>query len=123
MAVRKDLEQQRFQRNRFGRKQFSNNKPQTIEDKVKSFILRNSKNGFFTKALTIERKYEISCDMVWENIGSLLAENIIECIHDERTGDAKFCEYGKSYQILKHEFERKKQRLKEFKKVKQNPRR
>lgn len=106
---------QRFRRDRFRRKPFKKNKPLTTEDKIKNFILYNSKNGFFTKVPTIERKFEIPYDRVWENIGILLSDSIIECIHDERSGDVKLCEYGKSYQILKNELERKRQRVREFK--------
>jgi len=105
---------QRFTKRSFRKRTFSRAKPKTTEEKIKDFILYNSKNGFFTKVPTIERKFEISHDRVWENVGLLLSENVIECIHDERTGDVKLCEMGKSYQILKNDLQRKRTRQKEM---------
>ena len=37
-------------------------KPLTTEQKIESFVIRNSKNGFFTKVKTIPFKFEISED-------------------------------------------------------------
>lgn len=115
MSNYKDSNEGKIRNYKFRKRPFTRIKPQTTEDKIKDFILRNSKNGFFTKIPTIERKFEISHDRIWENIGLLLSENVIECVHDEKTGDVKLCEFGKTYQILKNEQIRKKQRFNELK--------
>lgn len=91
-------------------------KPQTTEDKIKNFILRNSKNGFYTKISTLSYKFEISQDKAWEIVGSLLVDGVIESIHDEHSGEMKLCETGKIYEILEQEEKRKKQKRKQFKK-------
>ncbi|QUC65505.1 hypothetical protein NsoK4_04515 [Nitrosopumilus sp. K4] len=85
-------------------------KPQTIEDRIKGFILRNSKNGFYTRASTISYKFNVSDEQSWEIVGALLVEGGIEAVHDERTGEMKLCETGKTYQILSKESKRKRQK-------------
>jgi hypothetical protein len=99
---------------RFGNKS-SGSKSQTIEDKIKNFILRNSKNGYYTKVSTISYKFEITQEKAWEVVGELLIDGIIESIHDEFTGEMKLCEEGKTYLILNLEQQRKKQKSQEFK--------
>ena len=80
----------------------------TTEQKIESFVIRNSKNGFFTKVKTIPFKFEISEDKTWDVVGELLSNGNIEAIHDDHTGDMKLCETGKTYEILDSERKRKK---------------
>ncbi len=93
-------------------------KPQTIEDRIKNFVLRNSKNGFYTRISTLSYKFEIPQDQTWEIAGGLLADGTLESIHDERSGEMKLCESGKIYEILNQEQKRKRQKSKEFRKKK-----
>lgn len=93
-------------------------KPVTTEQKIKSFVLRNSKNGYFTKVSTLSYKFEISQDRAWEIVGELLDDGSIESTHDERTGDMKLCETGKTYSIANLEQKRKREKIKDFKKTK-----
>ena len=93
-------------------------KPITTEQKIKSFVLRNSKNGYFTKVSTLSYKFEISQDRAWEIVGELLDDGSIESTHDERTGDMKLCETGKTYSIANLEQRRKREKIKDFKKTK-----
>ncbi|MGD2106811.1 MAG: hypothetical protein PVH93_04315 [Nitrosopumilaceae archaeon] len=83
--------------------------------------MRNSKNGYFTKVSTLSYKFEISQDRAWEIVGELLDEGSIESLHDERTGEMKLCEYGKTYNIANLELKRKREKAKEFKKSKKEP--
>ena len=46
-------------------------KPLTTEQKIESFVIRNSKNGFFTKVKTIPFKFEISEDRAWDVVGGI----------------------------------------------------
>jgi Mn-dependent DtxR family transcriptional regulator len=80
----------------------------TTEQKVEQFIIRNSKNGYFTKVSTISHKFEVSEDMAWSIVGELLSSGLFESIHDEYSGDMKLCENGKTYAILDLERKRKK---------------
>ena len=93
------------------RKQFRKfrkfNKPLTTEDKIENFILRNSKNGFFTKVTTISHKFEITDGRTWEVIGELLTKGTIESTHDEKSGEMKLCQSGKIYSIMGSERKRK----------------
>ena len=73
--------------------------PQTIEDKIKQFVLRNSRNGYFTKVSTLAWKFQIPETSTWEMVGTLLSENILEAHHDE-LGEMKLCEPGKTFSIL-----------------------
>ena len=91
-------------------------KPQTTEEKIKNFILRNSKNGYYTKISTLSYKFEIPEDRAWDIAGELLGDGVLESIHDERTGEMKLCETGKIYEILSLEQKRKKEKAKEFRK-------
>jgi hypothetical protein len=93
-------------------------KSQTTEEKIKEFVIRNSKNGYYTKVSTLSYKFEISEERAWEIVGVLLDEGLVESIHDEKSGEMKLCETGKTYLILDLEFKRKRQKFKEFKKTK-----
>ena len=93
-------------------------KSQTTEEKIKEFVLRNSKNGYYTKVSTLSYKFEISEERAWEIVGVLLDEGLVESVHDERSGEMKLCETGKTYLILDLEFKRKREKSKEFKKMK-----
>ena len=97
-------------------------KPQTTEEKIKEFVLRNSKNGYYTKVSTLSYKFEISQDRAWEIVGGLLDDGFIESFHDQKSGEMKLCETGETYNILKLEIQRKRQKSKEFKKKEDNPR-
>ena len=88
----------------------------TKEEKVKNFILRNSKNGFFTKISTILYKFEISESDAWDIVGELLSDGSLESTHDQVTGEMKLCEYGKIYSIMDLERKRKRQRKTSFRK-------
>lgn len=72
----------------------------TTEQKIEQFILRNSKNGYFTKVSTIPYKFEISEDITWNIVGILLSSGVLESFHDEVTGEMKLCETGKIYSIM-----------------------
>ncbi|MGH1567088.1 MAG: hypothetical protein ACRBB5_06700 [Nitrosopumilus sp.] len=82
----------------------------TKEGKVKNFILRNSKNGFFTKISTIPYKFEIPESDAWDIVGELLSDGSLESTHDQVTGEMKLCEYGKIYSIMDLERKRKRDR-------------
>ncbi|MEX0863104.1 hypothetical protein [Nitrosopumilus sp.] len=85
---------------------------QTIEQKVESFIMRNSKSGFFTKVSTIPYKFEVSKDRTWDIVGELLSNGSFESVHDEYSGEMKLCEYGKKYEIMELERKRKREKYK-----------
>ena len=72
----------------------------TKEQKIEQFIIRNSKNGYFTKVSTIPYKFEISEDVAWSIVGELLSSGVLESIHDEFSGEMKLCEAGKIYLIM-----------------------
>ena len=80
----------------------------TTEQKIEQFVLRNSRNGFFTKVSTIHYKFEVSEDMAWSIVGELLSNGSCESIHDEYSGEMKLCETGKTYAIM--DLERKRRR-------------
>jgi len=88
----------------------------TTEQKVAQFILRNSKNGFFTKVSTIPYKFDISESMTWSIVGELLSDGTLDSIHDQVTGDMKLCETGKIYAIMDLERKRKRSKFLEGKK-------
>ena len=88
----------------------------TTEQKVEQFILRNSKNGFFTKVLTIPYKFDISESMAWSIVGELLSDGTLESTHDPVTGDMKLCETGKIYMLMDLERKRRREKSKEGKK-------
>ena len=100
------------------RKFVKRSKPQTIEERIRDFILRNSKNGFYTKISTLSYKFEIPQSQAWDIAGELLGDGTLESIHDERTGEMKLCETGKIYEILSLEQKRKREKSKEFRKKK-----
>ncbi len=79
----------------------------TREQKIEQFILRNSKNGFFTKVSTIPYKFGVSESVAWDIVGELLSNGELESIHDEITGEMKLCETGKTYSIMDLERKRK----------------
>ena len=93
----------------------------TVEQKIEQFILRNSKNGYFTKVSTINFKFEISESRAWEVVGELLFNGSIESIHDQNTGDMKLCECEKTYQIMELERTRNKEKYKNMKKSSSKP--
>ncbi len=123
-SIPKILEHNKTNQLSFNKRPFKkfqrNSKPQTTDEKIKSFVIRNSKNGYFTKVSTLSYKFEISQDRAWEIVGELLDEDVVESIHDEHTGDMKLCEPGKTYSILNLEQKRKIEKSKEFRKGKKN---
>jgi len=88
----------------------------TREQKIEQFILRNSRNGFFTKVSTIPYKFEISESSAWTIVGELLSNGSLESIHDQITGEMKLCEIGKMYSIMDLEKKRKREKFSSFKK-------
>ena len=84
----------------------------TTEQKVEQFIIRNSKNGFFTKVSTISYKFDVSTDMAWSIVGELLSSGKFDSIHDEYSGEMKLCEAGKIYSIKDMEMKRKRDNYK-----------
>ncbi len=92
------------------RKSGRRSKPQTTEEKIKSFVMRNSKNGYYTKVSTLSYKFEIPQDRAWEIVGQLLDEGLVESVHDENTGEMKLCETGKTYIIMDLEQKRNRQK-------------
>ena len=88
----------------------------STEQKIENFILRNSKNGFFTKVSTIPYKFEISESRAWDIVGEFLSTGSLESVHDEFTGEMKLCEPGKIYSIMNLERQRKREKLSSFKK-------
>lgn len=82
----------------------------TREQKIEQFILRNSKNGYFTKVSTIPYKFDISEDTAWNIVGELLTSGSLESIHDEFTGEMKLCETGKIYMVMDLEKKRKREK-------------
>jgi len=103
-------------------RKFQNTGPSlTIEQKIEQFILRNSKNGYFTKVSTINYKFEISETKAWEIVEELLFNGNIESTHDQNTGDMKLCENEKTYQIMELERIRNKEKFRNKKKLSPNP--
>ena len=106
----------------FNKKPFRRFKPKskslTTEEKIKNFVKRNSKNGYYTKVSTLSHKFEISEERAWQIVGELLDEGSIESTHDEKTGEMKLCEAGKTYSILSLDQKRKREKFKEMKKSK-----
>ena len=102
---------ERSEENMSTKKSFRNfKKPEkhlTTEQKIESFVIRNSRNGYFTKVKTIPFKFEISEDKAWDIVGELLGNGKVEATHDEFTGEMKLCETGKTYSIMNLEQERK----------------
>ena len=93
-------------------------KIETIENRIKNFIIRNSKNGYYTKISTLSYKFEITPEKTWDIVGILLGDGAIESIHDERSGEMKLCQPGKIYEILNQERKRRKAKIKEYRKNK-----
>ena len=99
-------------------RKFRNTGPSlTIEQKIEQFVLRNSKNGYFTKVSTINYKFEISESKAWEIVGELLFNGNIESTHDQNTGDMKLCENEKTFQIMELERIRNREKYKNKKKL------
>jgi hypothetical protein len=90
----------------------------STEQKIESFILRNSKNGYFTKVSTISYKFEVSQSKGWDIVGELLASGTVESIHDEVSGEMKLCETGKTYHIMDLEKKRNRKKYSKNKKSK-----
>ena len=98
-------------------KRFKRREPSlSMEQKIENFILRNSKNGFFTKVSTIPYKFEISESRTWDIVGEFLSNSSLEATHDEFTGEMKLCEMGKIYSIMDLERKRKREKFSSFKK-------
>ena len=98
-------------------RKFNNTKSQTTEEKIKDFVLRNSKNGYYTKVSTLPYKFEISQARAWEIVGGMLDEGAVESTHDQKSGEMKLCETGKMYIIMNLEQKRKREKYKESKKM------
>jgi len=98
-------------------RKFKNIKHQTIEEKIKSFVLQNSKNGYYTKVSTLSYKFDISQERTWEIVGEILDDGSIESVHDQKSGEMKLCETGKMYSIMNLEQKRKREKYKESKKT------
>ena len=90
----------------------------TIEQKVESFVKRNSQSGYFTKVSTISYKFGVSEDRAWSIVGELLSSGSFESIHDDYTGEMKLCEMGKIYLTLDLEQKRKREKYRNNKKSK-----
>jgi len=88
----------------------------TTEQKVESFVKRNSQSGYFTKVSTISYKFDVSEDMSWNIVGELLSSGDFESMHDDYTGEMKLCETGKTYVILDLEQKRRREKYKASKK-------
>ncbi|MCE2498590.1 MAG: hypothetical protein J4F28_06335 [Nitrosopumilaceae archaeon] len=71
-----------------------------VEKRVEMFILRNSRNGYFTKFSTITTKFNITEAETWNLVGMLLSAGNLESIHDPTSGEMKIFEVGKKYEIL-----------------------
>ena len=99
-------------------RKFNRVKTQTTEQKIKSFVLRNSKNGYFTKVSTLPYKFVVSQERAWEIVGEMLDEGFVESIHDQKSGEMKLCETGKTYELMNLEQKRKREKYKEIKKSK-----
>ena len=96
---------------RHGKKPFKRAPHVTTEEKIKNFVIRNSRNGFFTKLKTISFKFELPEDEALSISGSLLADNVLECVHDDN-GEAKLCEAGKSFDVMQKEMKRRAEKRK-----------
>jgi len=99
-------------------KRFKKGPSLTTEQKIEQFILRNSKNVYFTKVSTIPYKFEISENTAWSIVGEILSNGSLESIHDEITGEMKLCETGKIYSIMDLEKNRKREKYSTLKKRK-----
>lgn len=86
------------------KRSFGNFKKRTpelpLEKKVEAFILRNSRNGYFTKFSTIASKFQLSESETWNVVGLLLSEGGLESMHDLASGEMKICETDKKYEIM-----------------------
>ena len=109
------MTQRRPFKRRFSKKPFKRVPAPTMEDKIKSFVIRNSRTGFFTKLTTVSFKFEIPEEEAMSNLSSLLADNALEIIHDDN-GDAKLCEAGKSYDVMQKELKRKREKKRPMRK-------
>ncbi len=88
----------------------------TTEQKIEQFVLRNSRNGYFTKVSTIHYKFDVSEDMAWTIVGELLSNGSCESTHDEHSGEMKLCATGKIYHIMDLEQRRKRDKHRSNKK-------
>jgi len=86
-----------------------------MEDKIKSFVIRNSRAGFFTKLTTVSFKFEIAQDEAMSILSMLLADNTLEIVHDD-FGEAKLCEAGRSYDVMQKELQRRSEKRRPKKK-------
>ena len=81
--------------------------PIPMEKKIEEFILKNSRNGYFTKFSTITSKFNITEQKTWEVVGMLLAGGGLESVHDQSSGEMKICEIDKKYHIMSMSRKRK----------------
>lgn len=84
-------------RRRFGRSGPKRPKV-SVEDRIKSFVIRNSRMGFFTNMKTITTKFGLTEDEALSKLGFLLTNDTLECVHG-RNGEIKLCESGKRLEI------------------------
>lgn len=78
---------------------------ESIEDKIRHFVVRNSRLGFFTRLSTVAQKFGMTEDRALEISGFLLAGNILECVYG-RNGEVKLCEAGRRSEIRQQEHKR-----------------
>ena len=78
-----------------------------IEQRVRSFVQRNSGNGYFTRVSTLPQKFGISEERAWEIVGELLADGSLDSVDDRRTGEMKLCGPGQEYAVLGRARERR----------------
>ena len=101
----------------FGRK-FDNRGPrrktESADDRIKSFVIRNSRMGFFTKLKTVAFKLGMTEDEALMASGFLLSSSVLECVHD-RNGEIKLCEAGKREEMQQQEYARIGQRRRDAK--------
>ncbi|RNJ77888.1 MAG: hypothetical protein EB830_01180 [Nitrosopumilus sp. H13] len=71
-----------------------------IEQRIGTFVQRNSRNGYFTKVGTIQQKFRISEERTWEIVGMLLSDGTLESTHDRNTGEMKLCEMDHTRKII-----------------------
>lgn len=84
----------------YKKRRYSHGKKRTSDqEKIKDYIIKNTKNGYFTRVSTIARRFEIPTSKTWEIIGELLVDESIESYHDH-TGEMKVCGYGQVFRLL-----------------------
>ena len=89
-------------------------KTESADDRIKSFVIRNSRMGFFTKLKTVAFKLGMTEDEALMASGFLLSSSVLECVHD-RNGEIKLCEAGKREEMQQQEYARIGQRRRDAK--------